>query len=117
MLFKKRPRFFTKSKLFSQQFLPINKNLIKLLFIISLSLIIFTSCAPTSEKQQWKKGFLSCNTSLSTHQRDKSLVEPFSLAGEWQFKLDPQNLGTEEEWFKTILDDNIKLPGSCEENS
>ncbi|HUU19429.1 MAG TPA: hypothetical protein VMW72_19930 [Sedimentisphaerales bacterium] len=39
-----------------------------------------------------------------------------SLAGQWLFRLDPQNVGEQEEWNKGILNDRIKLPGSIPEN-
>ena len=52
---------------------------------------------------------------LFISQRNKAPQEIFSLAGEWKFQLDSQNLGLEDEWFKTELDEIIQLPGSCEE--
>jgi hypothetical protein len=46
-----------------------------------------------------------------------SEIKPLSvsLAGEWHFKPDPQNLGVSEAWYKTTLHDPVRLPGSCEE--
>lgn len=38
-----------------------------------------------------------------------------SLAGQWQFKLDPKGEGVTASWFKTQLPDKIQLPGSCEQ--
>jgi beta-galactosidase/beta-glucuronidase len=38
-----------------------------------------------------------------------------NLAGEWQFRQDPLDLGFREEWFKKTLHDQVKLPGTCEE--
>ena len=39
-----------------------------------------------------------------------------SLAGEWRFRLDPENLGTEKKWFQKNLPDAITLPGSTDQN-
>lgn len=38
-----------------------------------------------------------------------------SLAGEWRFALDPDDVGTEQEWQKRTLDGTIFLPGSLQE--
>ncbi len=38
-----------------------------------------------------------------------------SLAGEWRFQLDPKNEGVAAAWFKTPLADQIKLPGTTDE--
>lgn len=38
-----------------------------------------------------------------------------SLAGQWQFKLDPKGEGVTAFWFKAQLPDKIQLPGSCEQ--
>jgi len=38
-----------------------------------------------------------------------------SLSGNWNFKLDPDNLGIKEQWFKQQLPDKVKLPGSLDE--
>ena len=39
-----------------------------------------------------------------------------SLAGRWQFQLDPENKGEREKWSGSKLPDRIKLPGSTAEN-
>ena len=39
-----------------------------------------------------------------------------SLAGSWNFRLDPQDQGIQEKWFDATLADTIKLPGSTDEN-
>ncbi len=41
--------------------------------------------------------------------------QTISLAGEWGFKLDPQDEGLEGRWFTTTLSDPIRLPGSLQE--
>jgi hypothetical protein len=38
-----------------------------------------------------------------------------SLAGEWQFKLDPDDAGLTEEWYKNAFAESIQLPGSLQE--
>jgi len=50
-------------------------------------------------------------SNIQMHQR--SLI---SLAGQWRFKLDPNNAGIEKQWFDTKLADTINLPGSTAEN-
>jgi len=42
--------------------------------------------------------------------------EAISLAGQWRFQLDPENMGEKEKWYKSELTDRIKLPGSTAEN-
>jgi hypothetical protein len=39
-----------------------------------------------------------------------------SLAGQWRFQLDPENMGEKEKWYSSKLPDRIKLPGSTAEN-
>ncbi len=38
-----------------------------------------------------------------------------NLAGEWQFKLDPDGKGVDEQWYTTELEGTIHLPGSLQE--
>ncbi|MCK5853462.1 glycoside hydrolase family 2, partial [bacterium] len=42
-------------------------------------------------------------------------AETISLKGDWNFKLDPDNVGLKEQWFKQQLPDKAKLPGSLDE--
>ena len=39
-----------------------------------------------------------------------------SLAGQWKFELDPQNIGIGESWFAKDLPETVKLPGSTDTN-
>ena len=39
-----------------------------------------------------------------------------SLAGEWNFRLDPEDLGIGKEWYSMTLDDKVVLPGTTDEN-
>ncbi len=38
-----------------------------------------------------------------------------NLSGNWQFKLDPNDTGIDEKWYNTTLEEQIKLPGSLQE--
>jgi hypothetical protein len=38
------------------------------------------------------------------------------LSGEWEFRLDPEDIGTNECWFNGSLPDRVRLPGSLDEN-
>lgn len=38
-----------------------------------------------------------------------------SLAGEWRFALDPNDVGVAECWSRNVLSDNVRLPGSLQE--
>ncbi|GHV47501.1 beta-galactosidase [Bacteroidia bacterium] len=48
---------------------------------------------------------IACNQSADT----------VSLAGEWQFRLDPEDAGLKEEWNKNAFAERIHLPGSLQE--
>jgi hypothetical protein len=39
-----------------------------------------------------------------------------SLAGHWQFALDPKDVGVTEQWFGKSLSDTVSLPGSTDQN-
>ncbi len=38
------------------------------------------------------------------------------LSGEWQFQMDPEDIGFYEKWFENDLQETVKLPGSMVEN-
>jgi len=38
------------------------------------------------------------------------------LAGTWQFRLDPEDIGIEKKWFAEKLDDSVTLPGTTDTN-
>ena len=42
--------------------------------------------------------------------------ESINLSGEWQFRMDPEDIGISEKWFDTDFDETIQLPGSMVEN-
>ena len=40
------------------------------------------------------------------------------LSGEWNFRFDPQNVGINQRWYKTLpFDDTIILPGTTDEQA
>ena len=41
-------------------------------------------------------------------------AKPQSLAGEWQFQLDPQDTGLKERWFGRALEQRLQLPGALQ---
>ncbi|MFQ6133290.1 MAG: discoidin domain-containing protein [Armatimonadota bacterium] len=43
-------------------------------------------------------------------------ARPVSLAGEWRFELDPDDVGIAEGWYGRPLAEKVKLPGSTDEN-
>lgn len=43
---------------------------------------------------------------------DTAHAQSISLAGEWRFQIDRNDVGIKEQWFNKKLEDNIKLPGS-----
>jgi hypothetical protein len=42
-------------------------------------------------------------------------AQTFSLAGPWNFKLDPRNDGEAARWYSQVLPDKVRLPGSLQE--
>ena len=41
---------------------------------------------------------------------------PMDLSGRWQFKMDPNDRGIQEEWFSEDFADEVSLPGTMDEN-
>jgi len=58
-------------------------------------------------------GFISKAQAVDKTAASESSI---SLAGQWNFRLDPQNVGEKENWFEIDLPQKIKLPGSTTEN-
>ena len=54
-----------------------------------------------------------CSTLLFATARG---ADTLSLAGEWSFRMDPQDKGVEEKWFAGTLPEKVHLPGSMLEN-
>lgn len=50
--------------------------------------------------------------SAAAGQQDSSI----SLAGSWQFRLDPNGVGVTKKWFAEKLDDSVMLPGTTDTN-
>jgi inosine-uridine nucleoside N-ribohydrolase len=42
-------------------------------------------------------------------------AETIDLGGDWQFQLDPGDVGVQENWFRNDLAESIRLPGSLQE--
>ncbi|MDR3194190.1 MAG: beta-galactosidase [Tannerella sp.] len=42
-------------------------------------------------------------------------TDAVSLAGEWQFRIDPDDVGVRDKWYKQSFEDRIQLPGSLQE--
>ena len=55
----------------------------------------------------WKR-----QSRIDPHDSHDSLK--ISLAGQWRFRLDPDDQGGKEEWFNTSLPDSIALPGTTD---
>jgi hypothetical protein len=51
---------------------------------------------------------LSCSTNPP--------ITSIDLSGEWQFQMDPNDIGAKENWFNTDLKETVQLPGSMVEN-
>ncbi|MCC5929179.1 MAG: beta-glucuronidase [Cyclobacteriaceae bacterium] len=62
--------------------------------ILSISILLFL-------------GLAGCNRSTDSK---------IDLAGEWQFRMDPNDRGIEEKWFENDFSETIQLPGSMVEN-
>jgi hypothetical protein len=54
--------------------------------------------------------------SIAAQPRDSAPDGVRSLAGTWQFQLDPKDRGRQEKWFQQELPERCKLPGSTDEN-
>ncbi len=55
-------------------------------------------------------------TSVSQDRADSIGRQTISLAGTWQFALDPEDVGVDRQWFTKHLDDTVRLPGTTDEN-
>ncbi|WP_413317503.1 sugar-binding domain-containing protein [Mucilaginibacter sp. Mucisp84] len=58
-------------------------------------------------------GMLFCAWSVPRIQKSSNVI---SLAGQWQFQIDPADKGITEKWFSKSLTDTIHLPGSMTQN-
>jgi hypothetical protein len=58
-------------------------------------------------------GMLFCAWSVPPVQKNSNVI---SLAGQWQFQMDPADKGVAEKWFLKSLADTIHLPGSMTQN-
>jgi hypothetical protein len=60
-------------------------------------------------------GFVACSHTQQSN-TEKTITEVISLAGEWRFQLDGEDVGVENQWFAKTLNDKIQLPGTTDEN-
>ena len=61
--------------------------------------------------------FISISFALfSFKERNNQFRSRINLSGEWQFSLDPENIGMQQNWFSKSLDDVIQLPGTTDSN-
>ena len=58
--------------------------------------------------------YISLFVFLSCKKEDESLRYSIDLSGEWQFGIDKENVGINQEWFKKELSDEISLPGTMD---
>jgi hypothetical protein len=77
---------------------------VRTLLLTAAAIVICSGCRETVDSQ----------VKLTEGRGRQRKVMP--LAGQWLFRLDPQNIGEQEKWHKSILNDRIKLPGSVPEN-
>jgi len=66
-------------------------NIAKLFTFLILASIVFFSCS-------------------------KQTTQNIDLSGEWQFQMDPEDLGEKQKWYSTNLPEIVNLPGSMVEN-
>lgn len=60
--------------------------------------------------------FMVAGVAIIAGHASSSAESPLSLAGQWQFRLDPKRLGHKEKWWEADLPDKVVLPGSTDEN-
>lgn len=53
---------------------------------------------------------------FSLHSCIDQKQETIDIAGDWQFQMDPEDIGISEKWFANNLQETIQLPGSMVEN-
>ena len=63
-------------------------------------------------KNIWLLGLLASACSLQNPQTGDQI----SLEGQWQFRIDPTDVGLEEGWYNLSLEGTLSLPGSLAEN-
>lgn len=57
----------------------------------------------------------SCETAENSGARSTRKI--IDLSGTWQFQLDPDSVGSAQNWFARDLEDSIQLPGTLDENA
>lgn len=59
-------------------------------------------------------GAVSCSPKIAAKEDPSPQV--ISLAGDWRFQLDPDDVGMEQQWFAQTLEAIVQLPGTTDEN-
>jgi hypothetical protein len=75
-----------------------------MLIAVCSAIVICNNCRTAGDSKE---------TKATTSRRVRKSIP---LAGQWLFKLDPENTGEKEKWYKSKLPDQINLPGSTIEN-
>ena len=63
-----------------------------------------------------KTVFTYCLIILALASCQQTAKDRIDLSGQWQFAIDPEDLGQKEAWYANTLQDSIALPGSMAEN-
>ncbi|MEM9400773.1 MAG: sugar-binding domain-containing protein, partial [Verrucomicrobiota bacterium] len=53
---------------------------------------------------------------IQANDSEGSNTNTISLAGSWQFTLDPDNKGEKQKFYNTVLQETVQLPGTTDEN-
>lgn len=90
-----------------------NRIIVKIVTVFVLLGIVHIAYSEENEAPRAYSQKLLRNLELANFaETDTSVI---SLAGEWDFKLDPQNNGINERWFMNSFFDKIALPGSTDQ--
>jgi len=57
---------------------------------------------------------LTASYGVKAYEPDKPIE--ISLAGQWQFKQDREDIGIDQQWYKQVFTEHVSLPGSMTEN-
>lgn len=63
-----------------------------------------------------KKYIIFFLTLVACSAQSNKVRQDLSLAGEWGFRIDSLDLGIQNEWYNTLSEETVKLPGSMAEN-
>lgn len=86
--------------------------IMKKILIYFLWTLLFITPLVAKNESDYSAKVLGTSENVQNAFPSKSLI---SLSGVWKFRLDENRQGIKEEWFKTLLPEDIVLPGSCEQ--